>query len=65
MQLPGVAVGLTTRLSVHLVPLSPLWTLASHILCPARLTVMPRQPLQGDQEERWVGIEARSDAEKG
>lgn len=51
MELPEVAAGHTIRLSVHLLPLSHLWTLASLILCLAHLTVMPRRPLQGDQEE--------------
>lgn len=50
VQLPEVAVG-HIRLSVHLSPLSPLWTLASLIFCLAALTVMPQHPLQGDQEQ--------------
>lgn len=51
MQLPEAAVGHTTRLSVHVLPLSPLWMPTSLVLCPSRLTVMPQQPLQDDQEE--------------
>lgn len=41
--------GLTTRLSVHLLPLSPLWTVASLVLSPApsdchASAVSPRRP---------------------
>lgn len=56
MQLPEAAEGHTTRLSVHLLPLSPLWTLASLVLCPAHLTAMPQQPLQDNQEEQTAVV---------
>lgn len=50
MQLP---VGHTTRLSVHLLPLSPPWMLASLVPCSTQ-SAMHQQPLQ----DNHVGVTA-------